>query len=644
VLRRILRRATRFADEKFHLKAGQMSSLVDVVVESLADAFPELTSASETIKEIIDEEEVQFRRTLSRGAGFFARKAKKVVEAGETVVPGSVVWLLYESYGFPSDLTQIMAEERNLTIDWEGYRAAQAHSVEVSKKRSGGTTTSVTLDVHMISELQNRGCPPTNDAPKYNYAKNEAGVYEFPTIQGKVLAIVHNKALVEEVTGTGETECGVVFDTTCMYAEQGGQEHDTGVLSWGDEQDDQQMSVSDVCIHGGYVLHVGELTGTLRVGEIVGQSVDGARREPIMHNHTATHLINYALRKVLGSVSDQKGSAVSDTGFRFDYSTNRGLSVEEIAEVDTIVNHFIHEKVPVNKEEQPLHIAKSFAGVRAMFGETYPDPVRVVAVGPTISELVSDPSREEWTQTSIEFCGGTHVVDTGDIKHFAVVSDEPIAKGIKRIEAVTGTEALQAVRLGKELEQGVKRCLGMSGSDFAAAVNPLLDSVNKSVIPTAVKRRLRASLEDARAAFAKAETKGRAEQVARETARLRALVSDPAAMPPFVVERVSVDPKSLAQLIQLYGNAKKGIGAPRPALLVTADDATAKIYTSVSVPKTMTGQLKADAITRAIQSEFFPDGKCGGAATVAQVNGSAKGIDIDSVVEFARKEFAKLMS
>ena len=187
------------------------------------------------------------------------------------------------------------------------------------------------------------------------------------------------------------------------------------------------------------------------------------RRWPLRNNHTATHLLNFGLRSVLGNIVDQKGSLVGPDKFRFDYSCKTAPTVEQLAQVEDITNDFIKQNYPMYFKDVPLELAKKINGLRAVFGEVYPDPVRVVSVKHDIDEMLKDPSNQKWQDSSIEFCGGTHVSKTGDIKRFIILEDTALAKGVRRIVAVTGDEALQAQRAAAEYEQLVFDLKKLSG-------------------------------------------------------------------------------------------------------------------------------------------------------------------------------------
>uniref|UniRef100_A0A8C4EWQ6 alanine--tRNA ligase n=1 Tax=Dicentrarchus labrax TaxID=13489 RepID=A0A8C4EWQ6_DICLA len=398
VLRRILRRAVRYSHEKLGAQKGFFASLVDVVVDSLGDAFPELRKDPEMVKDIINEEEVQFLKTLSRGRRILDRK---IMSLGDCkTIPGDTAWLLYDTYGFPLDLTSLIAEEKGMGVDMAGWRENADH---------------IMLDIYAIEELRNKNIPATDDSPKYKYTSDETGKYEFEQATATVLALRRDRAFCDEVT-TGQ-ECGVLLDQTTFYAEQGGQTFDEGYMLREDEStEDVSFTVKNTQVRGGYVLHVGTVYGTLKVGDHVTLRVDEARRKPIMSNHTATHILNFALRGVLGE-ADQRGSLVAADRLRFDFTAKGALSTGEVRRTEEIACALIRDAKTVYAMEAPLAQAKAIQGLRAVFDETYPDPVRVVSIGIPVEDLLKDPDSAAGSLTSIEFCGGTLYVKKRKLYH-----------------------------------------------------------------------------------------------------------------------------------------------------------------------------------------------------------------------------------
>ena len=318
VLRRILRRGIRFATEKLMAKPGFFASLVDIVVTTLGDAFPELRKDPQAIKDIINEEEIQFLKTLNRGRKLLDREIGKL--AGKKVLRGEVAWRLYDTYGFPVDLTQLMSEEFGLTVNMEEYEHCKSQAQLASQGKGGTQDDHISLDVHAINELKDSmHIATTDDNSKYSYEASSADKnanYVFKGCKSKVVALRRNKQFVNTVE-SGQ-ECGVLLDKTCFYAEQGGQIYDEGFLEKIDD-DSVEFKVRNVQVRGGYILHMGTLEGKLAVGDIVSLKIDEIRRKNVMNNHTGTHVLNFALRKALqgsGSEADQKGSLVAPERLR----------------------------------------------------------------------------------------------------------------------------------------------------------------------------------------------------------------------------------------------------------------------------------------------------------------------------------------
>ncbi|CAI9616609.1 unnamed protein product [Staurois parvus] len=454
VLRRILRRAVRYAHEKLNASKGFFATLVDVVVQSLGVAFPELRKDPDMVKDIINEEETQFLKTLNRGRRILDRKIQSLGE--NKVIPGDTAWLLYDTYGFPVDLTGLIAEERGLKVDMESFEDERKAAQLKSQGKGAGDEDLLMLDIYAIEELHSRGLEPTDDSLKYNYSSSSEGVYDFGSVVGTVKAIRREKTFVDEVS-TGQ-ECGVVLDKTCFYAEQGGQTYDEGYMVREDDssEDKTEFTVRNTQVRGGYVLHIGTVYGTLKVGDCVHLYIDEPRRRPIMSNHTATHILNFALRSVLGE-ADQRGSLVAPDRLRFDFTAKGALTTREIHQAEEIAEKLIRENKTVYALDCPLAAAKAIQGLRAVFDETYPDPVRVVSVGIPVEDLLADPSGPAGSVASVEFCGGTHLRNSGHAGTFVIVTEEAIAKGIRRIVAVTGAEAQKAVRRQEALKAALSQ-------------------------------------------------------------------------------------------------------------------------------------------------------------------------------------------
>jgi len=461
VLRRILRRAIRYGHEKLNMKCDDLCALVDVVVDSLGDAFPEIKKDPDATKEIIREEWSQFMKTLDRGRKILEHKIALLGD-GATKLPGDIAWLLYDTYGFPLDLTTLMAEEMGLGVDCGEFEEARLKAVERSKATGAGVDDSINIDVHAIAKLQGEGRAPTDDSPKQDYSYSD-GAYRFASLKAKVVALRHSKAFHDDAANR---DIGVILDRTNFYSEQGGQIFDMGYFT-STTDDDFEFTVKNVQLRGGYALHVGTLVGTLKVGDELVLNIDEERRQAIMPNHTGTHVLNYALRQVLGE-ADQRGSLVAPERLRFDFTAGGALKTAQIEQVENICNEVIEKGGIVDCQDAVLSQAKAIEGLRAVFGETYPDPVRVVSIGVPVDELLANPSSPVGMKHSIEFCGGTHLRDIGHARRLIITSEEAISKGIRRVVAVTGAEAEKADKLaakyqaqlnelGEEVDAAIKK-------------------------------------------------------------------------------------------------------------------------------------------------------------------------------------------
>lgn len=453
VIRRVLRRGARYARKYFEVEIGSFfSKIVPTVVGQLSHIFPELEQKKNDVMEILDEEEVSFSKTLDRGERQFEHYAQQAKVKGLDKLHGADVWRLYDTFGFPVDLTRIMAEERELRIDDTEFEAARLKAREASKGQKKEAADAVKLDVHDLGKLEKMNdVPKTDDTAKFGRGN----------IAAQIKAIYHGKIFHPSTAEIPEGEqLGIILDRTCFYAEQGGQENDTGKIIIDGRA---ELEVGDVQSYAGYVLHTGFMKyGSFSVGDTIVCEYDELRRWPIRNNHTGTHILNYALREVLGDGIDQKGSLVAAEKLRFDFSHKSGVSDKDLAKIEAISTDYIRKNSVVYAKDVPLATAQEISGVRAVFGETYPDPVRVVSVGADVDEILKNVKDPRWNQVSIEFCGGTHVQKTGDIKDLIILEEGGIAKGIRRIIAVTGEVAHEAQKVAQEFQQRLDRLDAMA--------------------------------------------------------------------------------------------------------------------------------------------------------------------------------------
>jgi alanyl-tRNA synthetase len=599
VLRRILRRAVRYGDEKLNAPRGFFSKLVPTVVENFKDAFPELVGKASFVQEVIAEEEASFNRTLRKGRERFDKFAAELAASGSKVLPGPAAFFLYDSMGFPLDLTQIMADERGFTVDVPGFRTAMEEQKEKSRaaRRAGVGGVLLKLEAEQTADLADKGIAPTDDSGKYEW-------YIKPSATVKAIFSPKTGFLAPGAHATPEEgPYGVILDATSFYAESGGQEADFGVIAAavegssaaGDASAEDDIltgspgvfDVQNAQAFAGYVLHMGEVReGKLSVGDSVRVAVDYDRREHVAPNHTMTHVLNYALRKVLGDGIDQKGSLVAADKLRFDFSHNTGLLPEQAREVEEIVNDVISRALPVHNQVVSLAEGRAITSLRAVFGETYPDPVRVVSVGQPVSALISDPTNAAWMDYSIEFCGGTHLRNTSQARRFCLVEESAVAKGIRRAVAVTMEAASDAFDNGEQLESKFAEARSMPWRVFKEHSTKLKDCLDNWTMPVHVKSHCRSELEEL-------ERKAYRERKAEADAMILKIADDCIAeasagaaerLP--ILRRVEGDaatPKTIANVItKLQKKHKKGEGYA-PLFLWFCDDA--QFGAALVVPK-----------------------------------------------------------
>ena len=395
VLRRIIRRAVRHGN-KLGVSGVFFYRLVEHLEEQMADAYPELSRDRELIERVLKTEEEQFSRTLDRGMNILN---DAIAELTDSVLPGELVFKLYDTYGFPADLTADVAREKDLTIDEAGFDAA----MQAQRKRAQQASQ---FDADYNEQLNSDA---TTDFIGYEQHKHQAKILEI-FFEGKAA----------EILSEGQ-EGLLILDKTAFYAESGGQVGDTGRIS----TPNGEFEVIDTVKLGNAIAHKGLAKGKVAVAELAEVEFDLDRRQAIKVNHSATHLMHAALKNVLGEHVNQKGSLVMPDRLRFDFSHFEAMTQNELSAVETLVNQQIRANHPLNTQVMNIDEAKS-AGAMALFGEKYEEDVRVVSMG----------------EFSMELCGGTHVKQTGDIGLFKIVSESGIASGVRRIEAVCAEQAL----------------------------------------------------------------------------------------------------------------------------------------------------------------------------------------------------------
>jgi alanyl-tRNA synthetase len=409
-----------------------LHTLVPAVVTAMKRPYPELAETVAAVRDVVQEEERSFLRTVDKGLAKFDQCVEKARASGNAVIPGDVAWDLHQTDGFLIEITEALAARQNLRVDLERFNRLKAKHQETSG--SGAFADSVMAEGPL-------------DAIRKTAGGTEFLGYETTEAEGEIVGIIAEKRLVEELTEVGHDDpVAVVLNRSPFYGEAGGQVGDTGFLvgrpseavhKLPSEESDGlggpsylQFQVLDTQRDGELLLHIGHLnSGTLKIGRKVAAKVDADRRAGIRRAHSATHILHHALRNTLGENATQRGSKVENDSLRFDFAHGKQISSDELLRIEDEINTRIAEGAPVTTALLPLEEAKK-AGAMALFGEKYPDRVRVVRMG----------------EFSTELCGGTHLANTGQVGLCKLVKEELVASGVRRITALTGPKALQRIR------------------------------------------------------------------------------------------------------------------------------------------------------------------------------------------------------
>ena len=546
VLRRIIRRAVRHGN-KLGAQGAFFFKLVAALIEQMGQAYPELAKQQEIIEKVLRIEEEQFGKTLERGLAILE---ESLSDLKGDVIPGDLVFKLYDTYGFPADLTADVARERQMTIDHKGFEecmAVQRKTAQQAGKFGADYNEQLKSDKH-------------TDFKGYDSTHYSATVVE-------VFAGGEAVQLLED----GQ-EGIVILDRTPFYAESGGQTGDTGTITVAGGE----FNVTNTTKLGNAFAHHGTVQGRIGVNDKVDATIDDDRRENIKKNHTATHILHEALRQLLGEHVSQKGSLVQADRLRFDFSHFEAVTKDELRDIERVVNDEIRRNFALNTELMAIDDAKA-KGAMALFGEKYDDEVRVVTIG----------------DYSIELCGGTHVERAGDIGLFKIVSESGIAAGVRRIEAVTGADAVAYV---SEQEQQL--------SDVAALVKG--DSAS-------VLEKVTALLE---------KSKGLEKQIAQLNDKLASAAG--ASLLDSIVEIngvkllvANVEGTESKALRGMVDDLKNKIGSGVIALGVASGE---KVSLIAGVTKDLTGKVKAGELVNHMASQV--GGKGGGRPDMAQAGGS----------------------
>ena len=565
VLRRIMRRAMRHA----HLVGSQdpvMHRLVPELVTQMGQAFPELVDAQALIKETLLLEETRFKTTLERGLKLLDEEVSDLGEGQD--LPGATAFKLYDTYGFPLDLTQDALREKGRGVDTAGFETKMA--AQKAKARAAWTGTGASVDDAIWLDLDGR-CDPTDFLG-----------YETETAEAVVLSLVADG---QETTSLEPGQTGtIILNQTPFYAESGGQVGDTGLIS----SPSGQFRVSTTTRVAGLFLHQGEIIdGQLSKDDACQAVVDGARRTGIRANHSATHLLHEVLRRELGDHVAQKGSLVDCDRLRFDFAHTKAIPSARLETIERTVNDYIRQNTAVETRLMTPDEARAI-GARALFGEKYGDEVRVVSMG-----HATDGIGQDGETYSLELCGGTHVRRTGEIGLFKLIGESANASGVRRIEAVTGSSAISAVANDAGTLARLSETLRAPIDALPARLEALLDE----------RRSLQNEIADLRKSAAMAGNDGVAQDV-----------KDVAGVPFFAQVLSGVSGKDLRGLIDAH---KSRIGSG--AILLIADTG-GKLAIAAGITDDLTDRVSAVDLVRAAAEATGGKGG-GGRADMAQGGG-----------------------
>ena len=637
VLRRILRRAVRYGRQMLGADEGFFAALVPGAIASLSEAFPELPAQQQLVQEVIAEEEAAFSSMLSRGIKEFNQRADAIKAGGEAGFDGQAAFFLYDSMGFPLDLTELMAREVGLEVDTAGFQAAmdeQKARSAAAAAASKGDGALLTLGPEQTSFLADSGVAFTDD--QYKFERENVGQ------PATLRAIYSGAGFVDTAAADADATLGLVLDRTSFFSQAGGQVPDVGSLVALDGG--ASFRVSSVQSFGGYVLHVGALEeGSLATGADLECRVEWERRQLVSKSHTLTHVLNLALHEVLGEGVSQKGSLVDQSKARFDFAHTKAMTPAECQKVEQLVNVAVQAQLPVNIETVPLDKALEINNLRAVFGERYPDPVRVVSIGPTIDQLLAAPTSAEWEAYSIELCGGTHIAASAELGAFALVEESAVAKGVRRVVGVTGALASEAVKTGEALKA---RQTALTSADVDAAgaeaieeakreMNEIKVATDAATMSVYLKAELRSAIgvhEKLLLKRAKQLSAGQTDRAAAAAVEV-AEAAAAAGQKWVVLELDGVDAKGLQPLVQ---KVTKQTGLATIALSVT----DGKVACLASVPKESVEALPANTWLSTVLAEV--SGRGGGKPAQAQGSGPEVA-NLSKAVEVAREVASKAL-
>nr|WP_218949279.1 MULTISPECIES: alanine--tRNA ligase [unclassified Acinetobacter] len=549
VLRRIIRRAVRHGN-KLGATGSFFHKMLQPLIEVMGQAYPELAAQQARIEAQLLKEEEQFAKTLEQGLKLLEGE---LAQLKGSVIPGEVVFKLYDTYGFPTDLTADIARERDLTIDEAGFEVEMA--AQRQRARDAGKFA---VDYNSIVKVE---------------GETQFDGYDSTTGQGQIVAIYKDGEQVDEVVEGDEAL--IVLNQTPFYAESGGQIGDTGLF----KNETGIFEVQDTKKSGGAFVHQGIVTmGSLKAAQAVEAIVKADIREATARNHSATHLLHAALRQVLGAHVQQKGSLVASDILRFDFANDQPVSFEQLQEIERLVNAEVIANTAVSTELLDIEAAKA-KGAMMLFGEKYGDEVRVLSMGSIIEDK----------NFSIELCGGIHVKRTGDIGLFKIISEGGVAAGVRRIEAITGSKAVEAV-------QKTERDINSINALLKAQKDQTLEKVNTLVDTASSLQKQIEQLNQKLAHFQAAELLSQVQELAGRTTLITTVQN--------------MDAKSLRNL---HDGVKSKLDQ---AVIVLAGVEGDKVSLIASVAPDFTATIKAGDIIKHLATEL--GGKGGGKPDLAQ--------------------------
>lgn len=578
VLRRVIRRAFRYS-RYLGLKEPFLFKLVPEVVKVMGEAYPELQEKLSFISRVVKAEEERFCDTLEEGLNILEEMLKELSSKGETIIPGEEVFRLSDTYGFPWELTEEIAKENGMKIDRQGFEA----ELEKQRERARAALKKVGMELSPLSLIRERE------------GETRFIGYDYLQSRSTVVGILKGENEIDALSegSTGE----VLLDSSPFYPEKGGQVGDIGRLTW--EGGEATVLDTQVPFEGLIVHKVKVKKGILKKAITVHAEVDQRRRAAIARAHTATHLLHFALRKIIGTHALQAGSLVEPDRLRFDFSHFEQVKVEDLKKTEILVNNLIQENFPVEIREMPLSQAKK-EGIVAIFGEKYRDPVRAVFLGP-----------------SKELCGGTHVERTGDIGFFVILQETGVGSNLRRIEALVGESAVKKFQEEREKIKEIGRLLNAPQGQEIQKLKKLLEEKEE--------------LEKDRERFKERLISSQTSALKPETIHLKAGVKEPSANEiPAIIQKVeSLDMDSLTRLSDLLlRKLEKGV-----VILGSEFEGKPSIIVRVTEDFIKKG-LNAGEIARALGKML--EGSGGGKAEMGRAGGKSSG-KIEDALEKARE-------